>query len=58
MTARANSLTERVTNRASSAGSSWTAPANEFRVLVNALGRLGYNVDTLLRVIRGLRAIG
>jgi AraC-like DNA-binding protein len=47
MTARANSLTERVTNRASS-GLAWTAPVNEFRVLVNALGRLGYNVDTLL----------
>ena len=54
MTAHANSLTERVTKPAGSAGSAWTMPANEFRVLVNALGRLGYNVDTLLATA-GLR---
>ena len=48
MTARANSLTERVTNQAGSAGPRWTAPATEFRVFVNSLARLGYNVDSLL----------
>jgi AraC-like DNA-binding protein len=48
MTARANALTERVTNGPSGAGSAWSAPASEFRVLVNALGRLGYQVDGLL----------
>ena len=56
MTARANSLTERVTNPGGSAGSTWTAPATEFRVFVNALARLGYNVDTLL-VTSGLHDI-
>jgi hypothetical protein len=56
MTARANSLTERVTKPARTSGSAWSAPASELRVLLNALGRLGYNVDTLLRSI-GLRDI-
>ena len=48
MTARANPLTERVTNRASSAGSEWSAPSGEFRVLLDSLGRLGYDAGTLL----------
>ena len=48
MTARANSLTERVTNSARDAGSTWSVPANELRVLLNALERLGYQIDTLI----------
>ena len=48
MTARANSLTERVTNRAGSAGIGVDRAGKRVSRLVNALGRLGYNVDTLL----------
>jgi AraC-like DNA-binding protein len=56
MTARANSLTERVTNQAGRAGSAWTAPATEFRVFLNTLAHLGYDVDTLV-VTSGLHDI-
>ena len=48
MTARANSLTERVTRPARRAGSAWSAPASDLRVMITALGRLGYDVDRLL----------
>ena len=48
MTAHANSLTERVTKPAASSGSAWTMPANDLRALINAIGRCGYHVDTLL----------
>jgi len=56
MTAYANSLTEGDTKPARNAESIWTAPATELRVLVNALGRLGYNVETLLTSV-GLRDV-
>lgn len=54
MTPRANSLTNRVTKPVSNAAPTWSAPASDLRVLVTALGRLGYNVDTLLAAA-GLR---
>jgi hypothetical protein len=48
MTRRANSLTERVTKRPGNAQSaSWSLPANELRVLIDGLTRLGYNRDAL-----------
>jgi AraC-like DNA-binding protein len=47
MTARANSLTERVTTTARLAGSAWSAPASDLRVMITTLGRLGYDVDRL-----------
>jgi AraC-like DNA-binding protein len=48
MTARANSVTERATKPAGNAGWIWTAPTSDFRALMDAFGRLGYNVETLL----------
>jgi len=48
MTARANSLTERVTGPARLVGSAWSAPVSDLRVVITALGRLGYSIDPLL----------
>lgn len=48
MTARANSVTERATKPAGNAGWVWTAPTSDFRALMDAFGRLGYNVEALL----------
>jgi AraC-like DNA-binding protein len=49
MTARVNSLTERVTRPAPSPGQAWwSMPARDLRVLVAAFGRLGYEVGRLL----------
>ena len=49
MTARVNSLTERVTRRAQPNGSAWwSMPAPDLRILLTAFGRLGYDVETLL----------
>jgi AraC-like DNA-binding protein len=54
MTPHANSLTERVTRPAGNPAPTWTAPASDLRVLLNALERLGYTIDTLLAAA-GLR---
>src|SRR5580765_2713945 len=54
MTARANLLTDRVTNPPGNAGVAWSAPAKDLRVLVTGLGGLGYNVEALLAAA-GLR---
>ncbi len=49
MTARVNSLTERVTRRAQRNESAWwSMPAPDLRVLMTAFGRLGFDVGTLL----------
>jgi AraC-like DNA-binding protein len=48
MTARANSLTKRVTEAIAKAGYTWSMPANDVRAFMNALGCLGYNSDWLL----------
>ena len=49
MTARAKSLTERVTRPAPDRGPQWwSMPAHDLRVLMTALGRLGYDVEALL----------
>src|SRR5580765_5420673 len=49
MTTSANSLTERVTRPAGDTQTArWSMPANELRVLVDGLTRLGYNGDDLL----------
>jgi AraC-like DNA-binding protein len=48
MTARANSLTERVTELVSHAGHTWSMPASDVRAFMKAFGRLGYNIDSLM----------
>jgi AraC-like DNA-binding protein len=54
MTTRANSLTEGVTKPKRAAQPTVSSPVNDLRVLVNGLGRLGYNVGTMLASV-GLR---
>jgi len=54
MTARANSLTDRVTTSVGTTGSAWSSPANDLRVFLRGLGRLGYKADVLLAAT-GLR---
>lgn len=54
MTARANSLTERVTGASGSAANAFTMPTNDVRALLAAFDRLGYRVDPL-REAAGLR---
>src|SRR5258706_11274476 len=48
MTSHANSLTTRATLPTAPTGSVMTLPAHDLRVLLDALGRLGHNVDRLL----------
>jgi AraC-like DNA-binding protein len=48
MTAHANSVTEHVTVPTAPAGSVMTLPAHDLRVLLDGLGRLGHDIDTLL----------
>src|SRR5690349_13710913 len=48
MTARANSLTARATAPARSAERRWSMPATDLGAFLNALGALGYPVDSLL----------
>jgi len=49
MTAGANSLTDHVTTRpARTPVATTTLPAHDLHVLLDALGRLGYDIDTLL----------
>jgi AraC-like DNA-binding protein len=54
MTARANSLTARVTKPSRRVGTAWTAPASDLRVMIAALGRLGYDGDRLLASVGGM----
>jgi AraC-like DNA-binding protein len=56
MTARANSLTERVKKSPTSGETVWSMPANDVRAMMSAFGRLGYNVDRLL-ARAGLRQV-
>jgi AraC-like DNA-binding protein len=55
MTARANTLTDRVTKPTGDTGWTWSAPATDLRAMMNALGRLGYDADSLLGSV-GLRS--
>lgn len=48
MTARANSLTAHVTKPAADAGLEWSMPVNGVRAFLDALARLGYDVQSLL----------
>ena len=48
MTARAKSLTKRVTEPLSNAANVWSMPASDVRAFMNAFGRLGFNVDSLM----------
>jgi len=48
MAARANSLTERVSSTTATAAGRWTMPAADVRAFLDALGRLGYNAESLL----------
>src|SRR5262245_46020821 len=52
MTPRANSLTARVTARRVTAAPPMTLPAHDLRVFLDGLGRLGYEVDSLLAAAR------
>jgi AraC-like DNA-binding protein len=54
MTARANSLTKGVTKLVSDGGHLWSMPGKDVRAFMDALGRLGYDVGTLLSAA-GLR---
>src|SRR5690349_18798856 len=56
MTAHANSLTARVTDRNAASESTITLPAHDLRVFLDGLGRLGYDVDALLAAA-GLQAV-
>jgi AraC-like DNA-binding protein len=55
MTARANPLTKRVTKPVRNGGYTWTMPANDARAFIDALGRLGHDIGSLLAAA-GLRA--
>src|SRR4030095_5354781 len=48
MTARAHSLTERVIAPPGPAGDRWSMPATQVLGFLDALGRLGYSIDSLL----------
>jgi len=48
MTARANSLTERVSAPPGTGGDRWSMPATDVRAFLEALGRLGHRIDSLL----------
>jgi AraC-like DNA-binding protein len=48
MTAHANSLTARAIAPNAAAAARMTLPAHDLRVLLDGLGRLGYDVDALL----------
>ena len=48
MTARANSLTGRVTSAMPQAPGTWTMPSADFRAFLHALSRLGHDTQSLL----------
>ena len=52
MAAHANSLTERVTKPVNDGAHVWSMPARDVRVFVDTLGRLGYDVASLLTSAR------
>src|SRR5262245_7343295 len=52
MTGRANSLTERVAVPGGAANSTMTLAAHDLRVLLDGLGRLGYDVHALMAAAR------